>query len=320
MRRDGADLKQLVQARARTWREMALARGLTRRAIRRARIEALVLLPLLAVVIAIYSERDRLLGPAWDTAVRLGTAFVLLALGWHFARAVGRSLTPWLFKRFEPGVAGTTGFLIRLFTMVVAIAAALRIAGFNPQTLALGGAVTAVIVGLAAQQTIGNVLAGTVLLTARPFRVGERVRLQGGPLAGAVEGVVGGLGLLYTTLASRDGPVMVPNAVALNVAVVPLTEPAGVELRARLQPNVTPEHVEQILRARVTTPMRGPPRVTLEEVDGNALVVRITAIPEHPSDGPRLAAEVLAAITAEISGSAEDAAAREHHDPTPDRS
>ena len=43
-----------------------------------------------------------------------------------------------------------------------------------------------------------------VLLSARPFRVGERVRLQGGGLAGQIEGVVSSLGLLYTTFAQGD--------------------------------------------------------------------------------------------------------------------
>ena len=56
------------------------------------------------------------------------------------------------------------------------------------------------IVGLAAQQTLGNGFAGMVLLSARPFRVGERVRLQAGAVGGTVEGIVSSLGLLYTTL------------------------------------------------------------------------------------------------------------------------
>ncbi len=77
-------------------------------------------------------------------------------------------------------------------------------AGIEAKTLALGGAFTAVILGLAAQQTLGNLFAGTVLLSARPFRVGERVRLQGGPLAGQVEGIVSSLGLLYTTFATGE--------------------------------------------------------------------------------------------------------------------
>ena len=62
-------------------------------------------------------------------------------------------------------------------------------AGVSPQTLAVGGAFTAVILGLAAQQTLGNVFAGMVLLTARPFRVGERIRLQAGAVGGTAEGI-----------------------------------------------------------------------------------------------------------------------------------
>jgi small conductance mechanosensitive channel len=292
------------------WRDSGLARGLTRRAVRRARIESLVLLPLLVGVLLVYSHRRQLLRDDWDGEVRIVTAIVLLALGWHLARAVGRAFVPWLFKRLEPGTAGTVGFLIRLVTMALAIVIALRIAGLHPETVALGGAVTAVIIGLAAQQTIANVMAGTVLLSARPFRVGERVRLQGGGLAGSIEGIVSSLGLLYTTFASRDGPIMVPNAVVLAVAVVPLTEPTAVELRARLRPSVTPEDVEKTLVAEISTPMRGAPRVTLEEVDGDALVVRISATPARPSDGPRLASELLGAVTARMVDRSEEANAR----------
>jgi len=119
------------------------------------------------------------------------------------ARDVGRALGPTLFRRLDPSTAGTVGFLIRLGFLGVAFLVALRVAGLDPRTLVVGGAFTAVIIGLAAQQTLGNLFAGMVLLSARPFRVGERVRLQGGGLAGQLEGVVSSLGLLYTTFAQR---------------------------------------------------------------------------------------------------------------------
>ena len=70
---------------------------------------------------------------------------------------------------------------------------ALRIAGLRTSTLAVGGAFTAVVLGLAAQQTLSNLFAGLVLLSAHPFRVGERVRLVGGALAGSQEGIVSSL-------------------------------------------------------------------------------------------------------------------------------
>jgi small-conductance mechanosensitive channel len=173
----------------------------------------------------------------------------------------------------------------------------LRVAGLAPQTVALGGALTAVVLGLAAQQTLGNLFAGTVLLSARPFRVGERVSLQGGGIQ--VEGVVSSLGLLYTTFASGDDAIMVPNSVVLGQAITPLHEPAGVDLRARLRPGVTPIDVHNLLQDGVQTPIRGEPRVTLEEMDGDEIVVRIAATPERAADGPKLAGEVLSAVAPE---------------------
>jgi small-conductance mechanosensitive channel len=288
-------MKAHVRSDLQAWRERGLALRISARAVRRARIRSIVALPLLVGVLAIYHFRATLFAPEWDQAVRLLSAAALLGLGWAFARDMQRALAPTLFHRLDRGTAGTVDFLLRLVTMLVIAVAALRIAGVTPKTLALGGAVTAVIAGLAAQQTLANLIAGTVLFSAHPFRVGERVRLQGGPLAGTLEGVVSSLGLFYTTFTSGAGPIMVPNAVVLAVAVVPLREPAGVDLRARLRPGITPMDVEERLRETIKIPMRGAPRVTLEEVDGDEVVVRIEATPVHPADGPRLAGAVLAA-------------------------
>jgi small-conductance mechanosensitive channel len=291
-------VRHLFTTHSHSWRDVGLARQLSRRAVKRARIQSLVLLPLLVGVLVVYGYRERLFGPDYDSAVRIVTFLVLISLGWQFARDIGRALGPTLFRRMDPGTAGTVGFLLRLTTMLAAVLIALRVAGLDPRTLALGGAFTAVVVGLAAQQTLGNLFAGMVLLSARPFRVGERVKLQGGGLAGTVEGVVSSLGLLYTTLASGDDAIMVPNSVVLNVAIVPLREPEGVDLRARLRPGVTPMDVQELLQESVETPMRETPKIALEELDGDEVVVRISATPEHPADGPRLASEVLEAVGA----------------------
>jgi len=289
-------MRQFFTTHSHSWRDVGLARELSRRAVKRARIQSLVLLPVLVGVLVVYGYRERLFGPAYDDPVRIVTFLALISLGWQFARDVGRALGPTLFRRMDPGTAGTVGFLLRLATMLVAVLIALRIAGLGPRTLALGGAFTAVVVGLAAQQTLGNLFAGMVLLSARPFRVGERVRLQGGGLAGTVEGVVSSLGLLYTTLASGDDAIMVPNSVVLNVAIVPLREPDGVDLRARLRPGLTPLDMQDMLQREIETPMRDTPRIALEELDGDEVVVRITATPDRPTDGPRLASEVLEVV------------------------
>jgi small conductance mechanosensitive channel len=291
-------VRQLFDTRSHSWRDAGLARQLSRRAVKRARIQVAVLLPLLAGTLLVYGYREQIFGPAYDTPVRIATAIVLIILGWQFARDIGRSVGPALFRRLDPGTAGTFGFILRLAFVGLAVIVALRVAGLDPRTLAVGGAFTAVIVGLAAQQTLGNLIAGTVLLSARPFRVGERVRLQGGGIAGQIEGVVSSLGLLYTTFARGDDQVMVPNSVVLNLAVVPLREPTGIDLRARLPAGVTPLEVQELLDEGLQTPVRSRPEITLEEIDGDEVVVRIAATPEKVSDGPRLASEVLEAVAA----------------------
>ena len=160
---------------------------------------------------------------------------------------------------------------------------------------------TAVVLGLAAQQTIGNVFAGTVLLSARPFRVGERIRLQGGPVGGRLEGVVSSLGLLYTSIATGDDRILVPNSVVLNLAIMPVREPDQVTLRARLPADVRPSSVQAMLD-EIEVATRSRPDIELEEFDGDEVVVQISAAPANPAEGSRLADEMLAAVASAQAG------------------
>jgi small conductance mechanosensitive channel len=309
----------MFETRSQAWQEVGLLRQISPRVVKRARLEALVLLPLFVGIVLLYDNRVSLFGTqvaakrehgelipahkileqALETPIRVATVLALVILGWAIARDLGRGLGPALFRRMDPATAGTVGFVIRLATVVVALFVSLRVAGIEAKTLALGTAFTAVIFGLAAQQTLGNLIAGTVLLSARPFRVGERVRLQGGPLAGQIEGTVSSLGLLYTTFATGEDSVMVPNSVVLNVAVLPLREPEAVDLRARLRAGMTPGDLQEILEKSLQTPLRDVPRITLEELDGEEVVVRIAATPRVAAQGRQLASELLSIVSRE---------------------
>jgi small-conductance mechanosensitive channel len=92
--------------------------------------------------------------------------------------------------------------------------------------LLVGGAVTGVIVGIAAQQTLGNLFAGLVLLFSRPYIPGERIRVRAGSLGGTLDGTVVSVGLMYTTMATSEGTVNIPNSGLLGAAVGPLPSPA----------------------------------------------------------------------------------------------
>ncbi len=265
---------------------------------KRAWRELAVLVPLVAGVLVVYDRRRSLFHT--DTPVRIAAGLALLILGWACAQALGRAIAPGMARR-GLAVSGPLGFVVRLVTLAIAVIVALRVVGLDPSTLAAGGAITAIILGLAAQQTLGNLFAGIVLLSARPFRVAEHVRLQGGPIGGHVEGTVVDAGLLYTTLTRGDDRILVPNSLVLNSVVVPLREPGAVNVRARLQPDVNPTDLQARLEDSIRTPVRSSPHIHLEEVDSNEVVLRITAVPTSDRDGPQLADEVLETLRAAAS-------------------
>jgi small-conductance mechanosensitive channel len=87
--------------------------------------------------------------------------------------------------------------------------------------LLLGGAVTGVLLGIAAQQVLANFFAGLVLLIVRPFTIADDIVLKSGPLGGEYEGLVTDMGLFYVKLSTATGPVALPNAGVLAAAVGP---------------------------------------------------------------------------------------------------
>src|ERR1700690_4096772 len=141
---------KMFETRSQAWQDVGLLREISPRVVKRARLEALVLLPLFIAVVLLYDNRVSLLGtetevrrghfqkvlePALETPVTVLTVIVLVILGWAIARDVGRGLGPPLFRRLDPATAGTVGFLIRLTTVVVALLVALRVAGIEAKTL-----------------------------------------------------------------------------------------------------------------------------------------------------------------------------------------
>lgn len=93
------------------------------------------------------------------------------------------------------------------------------------QHLLVGGALTGVLLGIAAQQALGNLFAGLVLLLNRPFTIGDHIRVRSGALGGEFDGVVTGMGLTYVGLDTTGGALQVPNAAVLAAAVGPWTDP-----------------------------------------------------------------------------------------------
>ncbi len=111
--------------------------------------------------------------------------------------------------------------------------------------LIVGGALTTILIGIAAQQSLSNIFAGLVLLLSRPFNVGEAIQLRSGAMGGLIEGTVTEIGITYLRLDSTDGPMSLPNAQVLAAAVGRPAKPGGTPAKpqtanGRQSPSATP--------------------------------------------------------------------------------
>jgi len=287
--------KELFETRSHAWHSLGLGDELAPRFSKRQFGGLLLALLVIAGTLVVYSHRQEI-APGYGRWVRAGTVLILIVVGSAAVHWLVRGLSPRLYRRLDPATAGTTGFVIRLLAMITVVVLALRIAGVNASALAVGGAFTAVLLGLAAQQSLGGIFAGIVLQSTRPFRAGARVGLVGGAVAGSIEGTVTSLGLFYTTLSQGADRLQVPNNVLLSLVVVPLREPDKVEVRVRFPVQASPREIEEKLLQAITVPTRYKPSVSLEELDGDGVVFRVNATPLRPEDGSQLAEEVLEAL------------------------
>lgn len=196
-----------VRARARPWRSLiALA------------------LAMAAVVIANLQDLHAFTVPG-DATAKLITAvcaggFVVFAAGAliGFSGLVKKTLEP----RVGSSHTAVVRYSILLLGSILIFIVTLELLRIAVTQLLLGGALTAVLLGIAGQQSMANLFAGVVLLASRPFNVGERIRVRSGAMGGVIEGTVTEIGLTYMRLDTGDGILALPNSQVLAAAVGPV--------------------------------------------------------------------------------------------------
>jgi small-conductance mechanosensitive channel len=129
-------------------------------------------------------------------------------------------------KMLEPRVGSSHAAVVRysilLIGSVIIFVLTLQLLRIRVGQLVVGGALTAVLLGIAGQQSMANLFAGIVLLLSRPFNVGERIRVRSGAMGGVMEGTVTEIGLTYVRLDTGDGVLALPNSQVLAAAVGPV--------------------------------------------------------------------------------------------------
>ena len=202
------ELASLARARARTrpWRS----------------IIALVLAVAAGVVSAWFRDRFHTWhgqGAVTEKAITAGTAAGFFV----FAMIATLGLSGTARDRLRPVTGLSHAAVIRysivLLGSITVLAITLDLVKVPIGQLVLGGAVTTILIGIAAQQALVNVFAGMVLLLSRPFTVGDPIQLRSGSLGGLIEGTVTENGITNVCNDTRDGVLCLPNAQVLASGV-----------------------------------------------------------------------------------------------------
>jgi small-conductance mechanosensitive channel len=142
----------------------------------------------------------------WKHIVIAAAIFAVVVL---FARAID-----WLLRRRELTPESATRYRIfrRMIIVVILVVGLFSALLAIPEVRAVAGgllastAILGIILGFAAQKTLGNFIAGLLIGLAQPVRIGDRVEYEG------AHGVVEEIGLTYTFIRGVDRRrIVVPN-------------------------------------------------------------------------------------------------------------
>jgi small conductance mechanosensitive channel len=159
-------------------------------------------------------------------AVSYALLFALLAI---VASSLIRRMARRFMKAERRRLADTSAvlFLSQLGQAIVWIVATVLYFHLVPALRSLGTAVltsasvASIVLGLAAQNTLGNLISGISLLTYRPLRLGDRVQVDA--LTGREGGVVESITLGHTVLiGAKQEKIIVPNSVMASSIIVNL--------------------------------------------------------------------------------------------------
>jgi small-conductance mechanosensitive channel len=178
-----------------------------------------------AAAIIVGSHYGKVHGPSVHKhVIAWVSAGVLVVTGIVTVHRIAAGLDGLITQRSAPAAGAAVRLIASGIGYVVLIFCVFAIIGISVQRLLIGAGVAGVVLGIAAQQSLGNVFASLVLLVARPFGVGDHIRIRSGTL-GVIDVDVQAIGLTYVTVRTDEGELKIPNSVMLAAGIGQFTPP-----------------------------------------------------------------------------------------------
>jgi len=173
---------------------------------------------LLGIILAITLSLSTLvLGPLIPPAFLLYTQIAQFALiGYIIMEIISNSAFRLAtVARQSNQTAKSIRSLIRILGSIILAAIIISFLSENPALAASIGTISGIVVGFAAQNVIGNMIAGLHLILNRPFKIDDRITVLGN------SGKVIDIGLLYSRLRLDAGDnVLVPNSLLITTSII----------------------------------------------------------------------------------------------------
>ena len=224
------------------------------------------------------------LGP--QTVVNAVLAAVIVATAYGMTDLIGR-LTRELSDTRQTITEHQREIVYRLSQVGIYVLAGsliLGIWGVNLGGILVGAGFLGIVVGLAARQTLGALLAGFVLMFSRPFEIGDWV------VIGDYEGIVTDITIVTTRMQTFDGEyVMVPNDVVSSESVVNRSRKGRlrIEVDVGIDYDSDPRRAAEVARDAVSgldRVLRVPtPQVVVKEFGDSAIVLGVRVWIDNPS-------------------------------------
>jgi small-conductance mechanosensitive channel len=113
--------------------------------------------------------------------------------------------------------------------LLIAILMVLPVFGVNPSGLLVAGGVAGIVLGIASQSVVGNLMAGFFLVIERPMKIGQSVNIAG------TAGIVEDIRILSTTIRTFEGLyVRIPNEKVFTTDITNYVEHVARRLEYRV--------------------------------------------------------------------------------------
>ena len=243
------------------------------------------------VIVAVWGLSDQLLGVFADNLgpealVRLGIS-VLFLIGAYTMTGLIRQLVEEIARargslgEHEREIAFRVGQVSLYLISVLLILTLWRV---NIGGILVGAGFLGIVVGMAARQTLGALLAGFVLMFSRPFEIGDWIQV------GDSEGIVTDITIVNTRIQTFDGEyVMIPNDVVSSQSLINRSRKGRLRISVEIGVDyeADAERAAEVARAAVREldePMTVPtPQVVLKRLDDSAVVLGVRYWIDNPS-------------------------------------